>query len=193
MDIQERIKWIQNRMSEYQDELESLKKEEELKAEEKRLLEELEKVRTQLKALKYKKQDKSTYRMEKEDDVMTELRDKDYVEFTSFTGKKYYATTDGDFYSETKKIKKTLQKNGYEYVVIDGGAKLAHRVLWEVFNGEIPAGMEIDHINTIKTDNRIENLRLVTSSENKRNPLTIEKYKVSNKNKGIVRQRSENN
>ena len=43
--------------------------------------------------------------------------------------------------------------------------------------------MEIDHINTIRDDNRLENLRLVSSSENKRNPITIERYKKSNKNK----------
>lgn len=32
--------------------------------------------------------------------------------------------------------------------------------------GDIPDGMEIDHINRIKDDNRIENLRVVTKRQN---------------------------
>lgn len=47
-----------------------------------------------------------------------------------------------------------------------------HRVIWYYFNGEIPESYEIDHINGIKTDNRLENLRLVTPKENMNNPVT---------------------
>jgi hypothetical protein len=36
-------------------------------------------------------------------------------------------------------------------------------------HGSIPKGMEIDHINRNKSDNRIENLRAVTRSQNARN------------------------
>lgn len=32
---------------------------------------------------------------------------------------------------------------------------------------------EIDHLNTIRTDDRVENLKWVTSSENQRNPATL--------------------
>lgn len=45
----------------------------------------------------------------------------------------------------------------------------AHRVIWEIFNGEIPDGMQIDHVNHIRHDNRIENLRLVSNQENSKN------------------------
>lgn len=66
---------------------------------------------------------------------------------------------------------------------------MEHRFIWEAFNGEIPEGMEIDHINTNRSDNRLENLRLVSSSENKRNPTTLERYKQSNKGKGSKAQK----
>ena len=39
-----------------------------------------------------------------------------------------------------------------------------HRVIWKMFKGYDP--VELDHINRVKHDNRIENLREVTSSEN---------------------------
>ena len=41
-----------------------------------------------------------------------------------------------------------------------------HRFVYEVFEGPIPKWFEIDHINNDKTDNRIENLQLVTHKEN---------------------------
>lgn len=44
----------------------------------------------------------------------------------------------------------------------------AHRIIWFYHYGVWPDG-EIDHINGIPTDNRIENLRVVTSAENSKN------------------------
>jgi hypothetical protein len=43
---------------------------------------------------------------------------------------------------------------------------LVHRIEYEAFNGKIPEGMQVNHINEIKTDNRLENLNLMTPSEN---------------------------
>lgn len=50
-----------------------------------------------------------------------------------------------------------------------------HRLVYETFVGEIPQEYEIDHINTVRTDNRLENLRCVTHKENINNPLTLQK------------------
>lgn len=45
----------------------------------------------------------------------------------------------------------------------------AHRFVYEYFNGPIPEGLQIDHLNRDKTDNRISNLRAVTQLENMQN------------------------
>lgn len=41
-----------------------------------------------------------------------------------------------------------------------------HRLVYEAFNGQIPEGLQVNHINEIKTDNRLENLNLMTPKEN---------------------------
>lgn len=41
-----------------------------------------------------------------------------------------------------------------------------HRLVWECFNGLIPEGMVIDHINDDKIDNTMCNLQLLTIKEN---------------------------
>lgn len=41
-----------------------------------------------------------------------------------------------------------------------------HRLVWISFNGKIPNGKEINHINGIKHDNRLCNLELATRKEN---------------------------
>lgn len=41
-----------------------------------------------------------------------------------------------------------------------------HRVVWEAFNGQIPKGFEVNHINLNRQDNRLDNLELLTHQEN---------------------------
>lgn len=43
-----------------------------------------------------------------------------------------------------------------------------HRLVWETVNGPIPDGLEINHRNGVKLDNRISNLELVTRQGNVR-------------------------
>ena len=42
-----------------------------------------------------------------------------------------------------------------------------HRKIWKEHYGEIPDGMEVDHINNNKKDNRIENLQLLSVKQNR--------------------------
>ena len=58
--------------------------------------------------------------------------------------------------------------NGYISLSINGSSHQAHRVAWFLFYGVNPDGF-IDHINGDRSDNRIDNLRLVSDSENKKN------------------------
>ena len=53
-----------------------------------------------------------------------------------------------------------IKRDGVEYL---------HRLIWAHFNGPIPEGMQIDHINGNRTDCRLENLRCVTPALNGRN------------------------
>lgn len=66
--------------------------------------------------------------------------------------------------------------NGYLRVGYGGRRYFAHRVIWELFNGEIPEGSQIDHINGIRDDNRIDNLRLATNEQNSWNKLGVKGY-----------------
>lgn len=58
--------------------------------------------------------------------------------------------------------------SGYINILIDKVAYRSHRLIWKIIYGEDPNKL-IDHINGIRDDNRIENLRLATYSENSRN------------------------
>ena len=66
----------------------------------------------------------------------------------------------------TKKTLVGTYRNGYIRVSIKGKSYSVHRLVYETFNGKIPKNMVLDHINGIRDDNRLENLRCVSQSEN---------------------------
>jgi len=57
---------------------------------------------------------------------------------------------------------------GYINICINQKKYRAHRLIWLMFNGNMPDG-DIDHVNGIRSDNRIENLRCVSRRENCKN------------------------
>lgn len=62
----------------------------------------------------------------------------------------------------------TKNSAGYRVISLFGKRYPEHRLAWFYVHGEMPKH-EIDHINQIRDDNRISNLRQVTRSENQRN------------------------
>jgi len=63
----------------------------------------------------------------------------------------------------------SVRGKGYRSLGIDGIRYFEHRVIWSWHYGAIPEGYQIDHFNGNKQDNRIENLRLATHSDNSSN------------------------
>jgi hypothetical protein len=61
-----------------------------------------------------------------------------------------------------------ITKMGYLTIVFKGKYYYAHRLAWYLHYGAWPTN-HIDHINGIKTDNKINNLKDVTRSENQLN------------------------
>ena len=74
-------------------------------------------------------------------------------------------------HSDVPRILATVD-NGYGYYIVilylNSVRKSAsvHRLVWTAFNGPIPEGLQINHLNENKADNRLENLSLCTAKEN---------------------------
>lgn len=83
--------------------------------------------------------------------------------------KNFIYNSDGTFSRlDRKNSSGSLDKDGYLIIKIKGKQYKAHRLVFAYFNGRFPE-REIDHINRIRTDNRIENLRECTRTQNIQN------------------------
>lgn len=109
----------------------------------------------------------------------------------------YSVSKDGDVRNDkTERILKPHHnKAGYQSINLYKNGKVkhfqVHRLVAETFipnPDDLPC---IDHINTIRDDNRVENLRWVTYKENMNNPLT--RKKMSGENHPMYERTGENN
>jgi len=101
----------------------------------------------------------------------------------------YDATTGNFFWLEPKRGKKmgvpagTPHFKGYIIIRINGCLYLAHRLAFLFVYNVFPKD-QVDHINGIRNDNRIVNIRHATNSENQLN--RWDKVKNTSGYKGIV-------
>lgn len=108
--------------------------------------------------------------------------------------KGHYALVDSNLYKTLKRynFSSGIETNGKNYPTVYNPkrydpilsnfstyhVKLHHLVLY-LANIPIPKGMQVDHISGDTTDNRLSNLRVVTRSQNLRNPTNKKKLDMS--------------
>lgn len=94
------------------------------------------------------------------------------------TLKKYFDVVDGKFVRKIRTGHNTnvgevvngyVLSGGHRYLKFNDSHFAYHRLLWIYFNGDIPEGFEVDHIDCNRLNNCLENLRLATRSQNNHN------------------------
>lgn len=86
------------------------------------------------------------------------------TDYSATKSGKIWSNKRGKFLAPTKKKNGYLQVNLWKNGVME--THTVHRLVYEAFNGEIPYGMQVNHINENKTDNNLENLNLMNAKEN---------------------------
>jgi len=102
--------------------------------------------------------------------------------------KEYFEYRDGNLYwkvanSNSVKVGQKvghISPSGYGRVNIDCKKYLLHRIIWQLHYGSIPDNLQVDHINSNKLDNRIENLQLLTLAKNSQRNHSSRGYKIIN-------------
>lgn len=69
-------------------------------------------------------------------------------------------------YIKSGKSAGTKLKSGNWQICYKKGGYMAHRIIWFLHTGEDPLEQEIDHIDRNPSNNKINNLRLATRSQN---------------------------
>ena len=76
--------------------------------------------------------------------------------------------------------KQRVLSHGYLAIHMNQKYILVHHIVYESFIGKRIKNMHIDPINGIKTDNRVENLELVTPRENVKRAVNLNLYHPEN-------------
>jgi len=99
--------------------------------------------------------------------MLTETRLKQALRYDKDTGRFYWLNPKSNAL-KSGQIAGRVTDNGYRQIMVDGIRYQGHRLVWLWHYGCFPEN-EIDHINGLRDDNRIENLRAATKAENQQN------------------------
>lgn len=99
--------------------------------------------------------------------MLTQEELKKHLDYNPATGAFFRISQDKKRNIPNKKINGKTS-NGYVVIRVNGKKYKAHRLAWLYVYGSFPKG-QIDHINRLRDDNRINNLRDVTPLENAQN------------------------
>lgn len=109
--------------------------------------------------------------------MITQDRLKELFDYNSETGNLIWKIQPRGRWKLKGKAAGTTSSNGYMQITADCHIYMAHRLVWLWHYGTFLKN-DIDHINGNRNDNRVENLREATRSENNQN-----RKKVTKQNK----------
>jgi hypothetical protein len=101
---------------------------------------------------------------------------RELLKYDPDTGVFTWTTNDKVFKKVRGKVAGTLHHDGYIDIAINRSKYRGHRIAWLMAEGTDPGDLQIDHINGIRDDNRRQNLRLVTHSQNAHNRRSAKGY-----------------
>lgn len=108
---------------------------------------------------------------------------------TIINGLRYEVSSLGNVRLNGNIIKEKIAKSGYRVIVYYNGWRLdsvsIHRIIAELFIPNPDNKICVDHINRIRSDNRVENLRWVTHQENSLNT-SDRQHSTSERNISLV-------
>lgn len=109
---------------------------------------------------------------------LTKNRAEEYFNYDQNSGKFFFKernkidfNNNGSYTQHIKRIGReagSIKNDGYVDLLVDKNFYKAHRVAWLIVYGSFPI-LQIDHINGIRSDNRIDNLREVKNITNSHN------------------------
>lgn len=105
------------------------------------------------------------------EEIWKDIKDYEGYQVSNFGRVKSLAKKTNNQYSNIEMILKP-QINTHNYLFVTlyknhiAKQKLVHRLVYETFVGEIPDGMQVNHLDEDVKNNRLENLNLMTCKEN---------------------------